>query len=117
MVSTLTQKQEFWLKVAHWVAAIGHIGSAIAIVAVSGGSAWSPSLELSHEYWVETPCLFNKSFDTSDECFQQARVVDTFGFSIIWVCFAFAAWSGIFHLVIYWTCLPQGSARRFAFPG
>lgn len=98
----MTERQGFWLKVAHWVAGIGHVGSAIAIVAASGGSSWSPALELSNEFWQETPCTVNKSLDTTEECFVQSRVIDTFSYSIVWVCFLFAAWSGLLHFVTLW---------------
>jgi hypothetical protein len=102
MASSMTERQGFWLKVAHWVAGIGHVGSAIAIVAASGGSSWSPALELSNEFWQETPCTINKSLDTTEECFVQSRVIDTFSYSIVWVCFLFAAWSGLLHFVTLW---------------
>ena len=97
-MSSITTKQAFWLKVAHVVAALGHIVSAIAIVAFSGSAAWTPSLELSYEYWQEVPC----GFESENECFSQGRYVDTFSFSLVAICAIFAGWSGIWHIITLW---------------
>lgn len=85
---------------AHLVAGALHAGSTFALVGLTAGDdVWEPSLELPRNYWRNTTDA-NCSNGVGDSCFYQVQEHDTYGISLVGLCYFFAAWSALLHTVI-----------------
>ena len=119
MTTALFQKQARILRGVHGLAGVGHIVSAIVILSLAVNSSWSPVLETSYEVWEETPCRRNLTLGGPERCFEQQRETETYDLNVSVVCFLFAFWSGLIHLLtvsvfwnnVYKTDMSKGISR------
>jgi hypothetical protein len=101
----ITDSKFVTLRRSHLVAGVLHWASSFALIGLTENRpVWTPPLELAWDKWV--PITGNGCNDTlAGRCFEQERVIETYGIHLQWLCFVFAFWSGLVHFYVYF--MPQ----------
>ena len=104
-MAPLSPAQKKLLQWVNGIAGVGHLASAIVLVALaSNEETWRPALRTRYEVWNRLQsCDSGDTVATStsdSNCFITSRkATEAYGIDVLWMCFFFAFWSGIVHLV------------------